>query len=204
MNGDIAADAPGIAVFTRGNDYGIKRSIEFLGTDSMKPGDVFINNYPYWSSAHTLDPLVFAPIHVDGRLVGFASSGATCSTSNRRTRDTYSTPPTCTRRGSSSRSSGCTGKARSTRTYSTSCASTAGCPATQSGTYRPRCRLLSPGSGEPVKSPTSSGPKPSPQPWTPSTSTASAWRWRPCGECPKARGVPRTTWTTTGWTSTDP
>ena len=73
VNGDIAADAPGIAVFTRGNDYGIKRSIEFLGTDAMKPGDVFINNYPYWSSAHTLDPLVFAPIHVDGRLVGFAS-----------------------------------------------------------------------------------------------------------------------------------
>ena len=73
VNGDIAADAPGIAVFTRGNDYGIKRSIEFLGTESMKPGDVFINNYPYWSSAHTLDPLVFAPIHVGGRLVGFAS-----------------------------------------------------------------------------------------------------------------------------------
>lgn len=73
VNGDIAADAPGIAVFTRGNDYGIKRSIEFLGTESMKPGDVFINNYPYWSSAHTLDTLVFAPIHVDGRLVGFAS-----------------------------------------------------------------------------------------------------------------------------------
>ncbi len=73
VNGDIAADAPGIAVFTRGNDYGIKRSIEFLGTDAMKPGDVFINNYPYWSSAHTLDTLVFAPIHIDGRLVGFAS-----------------------------------------------------------------------------------------------------------------------------------
>ena len=73
VTGDIAADAPGIAVFTRGNDYGIKRSIEFLGTDAMKPGDVFINNYPYWSSAHTLDTLVFAPIHVDGQLVGFAS-----------------------------------------------------------------------------------------------------------------------------------
>ncbi|MYF84547.1 MAG: hydantoinase B/oxoprolinase family protein, partial [Acidimicrobiia bacterium] len=29
--------------------------------------------YPYWSSAHTLDTLVFAPIHVEGRLVGFAS-----------------------------------------------------------------------------------------------------------------------------------
>src|SRR5262245_24807293 len=72
-NGDIVADAPGIAVFTRGNDYGIKRSIEFIGAESMKPGDVFLNNYPYWSSAHTLDPLVFAPIHVDGQLIGFSS-----------------------------------------------------------------------------------------------------------------------------------
>jgi N-methylhydantoinase B len=34
---------------------------------------VFLNNYPYWSSAHTLDPLVFAPIHVDGELIGFSS-----------------------------------------------------------------------------------------------------------------------------------
>lgn len=72
-NGDIVADTPGIAVFTRGNDYGIKRSIEFLGREEMKPGDVFFLNYPYWSSAHTLDPLIFAPIHVDERLVGFAS-----------------------------------------------------------------------------------------------------------------------------------
>ena len=39
----------------------------------MKPGDVFLNNYPYWSSAHTLDPLVFAPIHVDDELIGFSS-----------------------------------------------------------------------------------------------------------------------------------
>lgn len=72
-NGDIVADAPGIAVFTRGNDYGIKRSIEFLGKEAMKPGDIFLNNYPYWSSAHTLDPLIFAPVHVDGELVGFTS-----------------------------------------------------------------------------------------------------------------------------------
>jgi N-methylhydantoinase B len=39
----------------------------------MRPGDVFLLNYPYWSSAHTLDPLVFAPIHADDRLVGLAS-----------------------------------------------------------------------------------------------------------------------------------
>lgn len=72
-SGDVVADAPGIAIFTRGNDYGIKKSVEFLGVDAMQPGDVFILNYPYWSSAHTLDPLVFAPIHFGDRLIGYAS-----------------------------------------------------------------------------------------------------------------------------------
>lgn len=72
-NGDVVADAPGIAIFTRGNDHGIKKSIEFIGKEKMLPGDVFILNYPYWSSAHTLDPLVFAPIHFEGELIGFTS-----------------------------------------------------------------------------------------------------------------------------------
>ncbi|MFE9888402.1 hydantoinase B/oxoprolinase family protein [Streptomyces scopuliridis] len=72
-NGDVVADAPGIAIFTRGNDHGIHRAIEYLGAENMAPGDVFLLNYPYWSSAHTLDTLVFAPIHVDERLIGFAS-----------------------------------------------------------------------------------------------------------------------------------
>ena len=72
-NGDVVADAPGIAIFTRGNDHGIKRAVEFLGVDNLHPGDVILLNYPYWSSAHTLDPLVFAPIHADDRLVGYAS-----------------------------------------------------------------------------------------------------------------------------------
>jgi N-methylhydantoinase B len=71
--GDVVADAPGIAIFTRGNDHGIKEALRFHGADAMRPGDIFLLNYPYWSSAHTLDPLVFAPIHADGALVGFAS-----------------------------------------------------------------------------------------------------------------------------------
>ena len=71
--GDVVADAPGIAVFTRGNDHGIKEAINFLGRDKMLPGDVFLLNYPYWSSAHTLDPLMFAPVHADGEIIAFAS-----------------------------------------------------------------------------------------------------------------------------------
>ncbi|NEE03357.1 hydantoinase B/oxoprolinase family protein [Phytoactinopolyspora halotolerans] len=72
-DGDVVADAPGIAVFTRANDHGVKKSIEFLGRERMRPGDVYILNYPYWASAHTLDPLVFAPVHHEGELIGFAS-----------------------------------------------------------------------------------------------------------------------------------
>jgi N-methylhydantoinase B len=71
--GDVVADVPGIAVFTRANDHGIKKALEFLGAGSLQPGDVLLLNYPYWSSAHTLDPLVFAPIHHEGCLIGFAS-----------------------------------------------------------------------------------------------------------------------------------
>ncbi|MGN8565528.1 UNVERIFIED_CONTAM: hydantoinase B/oxoprolinase family protein, partial [Campylobacter jejuni] len=51
----------------------MKNAIKFLGKESMEPGDVFIINYPYWSSAHALDPLVFAPIHVGERLIGFST-----------------------------------------------------------------------------------------------------------------------------------
>ena len=72
-HGDVVADAPGIAIFTRANDHGIKKSIDFLGIETFKPGDVFILNYPYWASAHTLDPMVFAPIYHEGELIGWTS-----------------------------------------------------------------------------------------------------------------------------------
>jgi N-methylhydantoinase B len=73
INGDVVADTPGIAVFTRANDFGIKTIIDFLGTENMEPGDIFINNYPYWSGAHTLDTLIFAPVHHETVLIGFVS-----------------------------------------------------------------------------------------------------------------------------------
>ena len=54
--GDVVADAPGIAVFTRGNDHGDQGGDQLpRRRRTMHPGDVFMLNYPYWSSAHTLD-----------------------------------------------------------------------------------------------------------------------------------------------------
>lgn len=67
----LLAEAPGLAVFTRGNDYGIRKMIEHLGYDDIHPGDLILLNYPYWSSHHTLDVLASSPIFVGDRLMGF-------------------------------------------------------------------------------------------------------------------------------------
>ena len=72
-DGNVVADAPGIASFTGANDFGVKKTVEFLGRESLEEGDVVLLNYPYWSGAHTLDALVLAPIFVEGRLISFAS-----------------------------------------------------------------------------------------------------------------------------------
>ena len=72
-DGNTIAEAPGIAIFSGANDFGIQKSIEFVGMDNMFPGDVFMLNYPYWSAAHTLDVLVFCPIYAGEQHIGFAS-----------------------------------------------------------------------------------------------------------------------------------
>lgn len=72
-DGNVIAEAPGIAIFSGCNDFGIQESVNFVGLDNMHPGDVFMVNYPYWSAAHTLDVLVFCPIYHEGTHLGFAS-----------------------------------------------------------------------------------------------------------------------------------
>jgi Hydantoinase B/oxoprolinase len=72
-DGNVVADTPGIAIFTGANDFGVQNTVRFLGRDSLRPGDVYLLNYPYWSCAHTLDALVFAPVFSEGELIAFAS-----------------------------------------------------------------------------------------------------------------------------------
>jgi N-methylhydantoinase B len=67
----MIAEAPGLAVFTRGNDYALKKMVEFLGEDNIHPGDLILLNYPYWSSHHVLDVLASSPIFYQDRLMGF-------------------------------------------------------------------------------------------------------------------------------------
>ena len=69
----MLSEAPGLAVFTRGNDYGLQKTIEFVGEENLEPGDLILTNYPYWSSAHPLDVLAVAPIFACGELVGYTA-----------------------------------------------------------------------------------------------------------------------------------
>ncbi len=69
-DGDLLAEAPGLAIFTRSNDYALKNAIDFVGLENIHPGDVLLLNYPYWSSAHTLDVAAFAPIYHEDTLIG--------------------------------------------------------------------------------------------------------------------------------------
>lgn len=100
--GDVVADAPGVVVFTRANDYGIKKMLKHFGPGGMSPGDVFLLNYPYWSSAHALDPLVFAPVHDDAGLLAFVSCRIHVLDLKQKDPGTCWIRRTCTRRGSSS------------------------------------------------------------------------------------------------------
>ncbi len=72
-DGRMVAEAPGLTIFTRANDFALRSVIDFLGYDGLEPGDAILLNYPYWSSAHTLDVAVCSPIFTGGRLVGFTA-----------------------------------------------------------------------------------------------------------------------------------
>ena len=69
----LLAEAPGLAIFTRGNDYGLMKTVEFVGEENMEPGDLLLTSYPYWSSAHPLDVLAISPIFACGELVGYTA-----------------------------------------------------------------------------------------------------------------------------------
>src|SRR5579875_1385419 len=71
-NADLVVEAPGVPSFIGANDYAIKKAIAYVGKESLDPGDIFFMNYPYWSSAHTYDATLFAPIFANKKeLIAF-------------------------------------------------------------------------------------------------------------------------------------
>ncbi|MCY3934636.1 MAG: hydantoinase B/oxoprolinase family protein [Chloroflexi bacterium] len=69
----VMAESPGLAIFTCGNDYGLKKSVEFIGIENFEPGDLVLTSYPYWSSAHPMDVLALSPIFHRDELIGFTA-----------------------------------------------------------------------------------------------------------------------------------
>lgn len=61
----LIAEAPGILSFLGANDRAIQYGVDFVGRDALDPGDIVLMNYPYWSSAHAYDALLFAPFFLD-------------------------------------------------------------------------------------------------------------------------------------------
>jgi N-methylhydantoinase B len=58
----LIAEATGIAVFLGANDMALEHALRHVGPENLRPGDVILLNYPYWSSAHTYDAVLVAPV----------------------------------------------------------------------------------------------------------------------------------------------
>jgi N-methylhydantoinase B len=58
---DLIAEAPGLTHFLGANDYAIRKGVEYVGAEAIRPGDVILLNYPYWNAAHTHDATLFSP-----------------------------------------------------------------------------------------------------------------------------------------------
>jgi N-methylhydantoinase B len=69
---NLVADSPGLTMFLGANDYSIRKGVEYVGEDNLEEGDIVLMNYPYWSSAHTLDPCLFSPVFLDEEIIGYA------------------------------------------------------------------------------------------------------------------------------------
>jgi len=70
---NLIADSPGLSLFLGANDFGIKNGVERIGEENLDPGDIIFLNYPYWSSGHVFDVLLFAPYFRDGELIGYGA-----------------------------------------------------------------------------------------------------------------------------------
>lgn len=67
----LLADSSGNNLFLGANDYGIRKSVEHVGVENIEPDDVILTTYPYWSSRHPQDALLFSPAIYEGEIIGY-------------------------------------------------------------------------------------------------------------------------------------
>jgi len=70
---NLIADSPGLSLFLGANDFGIKNGVERVGKGNLEPGDIMFLNYPYWSSGHVFDVLLFAPYFREDEIIGYGA-----------------------------------------------------------------------------------------------------------------------------------
>jgi N-methylhydantoinase B len=63
---ELIAEAPGLTHFLGANDYSIRKGVEYVSAETIRPGDVILLNYPYWNAAHTYDATLFSPFFAAG------------------------------------------------------------------------------------------------------------------------------------------
>ncbi|MFC0528707.1 hydantoinase B/oxoprolinase family protein [Phytohabitans kaempferiae] len=67
----LVAESTGLSRFLGANDHSIRKGVEYVGAEALRPGDVVLLNYPYWNAAHSYDATLFAPVFLEGSLVGY-------------------------------------------------------------------------------------------------------------------------------------
>ena len=73
-NGDIAASGAGIPAFIGVLDKAVKGILLKFPLESVKPGDVFASNDPYYGGVtHLNDMVLAAPVFADGKLVAWVA-----------------------------------------------------------------------------------------------------------------------------------
>jgi len=67
------ANTLGIPSFAGTLEYCIQTSLERIGTETLRPGDVIMVTNPFWIGSHSPDSGLFAPIFSGDRLIGFTA-----------------------------------------------------------------------------------------------------------------------------------
>lgn len=73
---NVLGQSSGLPIFLGNLEECTRYTENLLGSDCWQPGDVWVLNDSYIGGTHLNDCTVFAPIFVDGDLVGFAASRA--------------------------------------------------------------------------------------------------------------------------------
>lgn len=74
--GGVLGQSLGVPLFLGNLEVCVKLTVERLGWEAFRPGDVFFLNDSYMTGTHLNDATIFGPIFHEDRLVGFAATRA--------------------------------------------------------------------------------------------------------------------------------